>query len=67
MSPDRPLHPGLDAAQDARLRAWLPDVELVAVCDIDPAKARSAAGRFKAGRHYTDAATMLREASDSAA
>ena len=30
MSSDRPLHPGLDAAQDARLRAWLPDGELVA-------------------------------------
>ena len=45
------------------LNAWasIPDVELVAVCDIDPAKAASAAQRFGAGRHYTDAATMLRE------
>ena len=41
--------------------AWatIPDVELVAVCDLDPAKAESAAERFGATRHYTDAATML--------
>jgi predicted dehydrogenase len=45
------------------LNAWasIPDVELVAVCDLDAAKAESAARRFKAGRHYTDAATMLGE------
>ena len=45
------------------LNAWasMEGVELVAVCDLDPAKAASAAQRFGAGRHYTDAATMLRE------
>ncbi len=45
------------------LNAWasMSDVELVAVCDIDAVKAEGAARRFGAGRHYTDAATMLRE------
>jgi predicted dehydrogenase len=45
------------------LNAWasIPDVELVAVCDLDPHKAASAAARFGARHHYTDAATMLRE------
>ena len=45
------------------LNAWasIPDMALVAVCDLDPTKAASAAKRFGAGRHYTDAATMLRE------
>ena len=45
------------------LNAWasIEGVELAAVCDIDGAKAESAARRFGAGRHYTDAATMLRE------
>jgi predicted dehydrogenase len=45
------------------LNAWasIQDVELVAVCDLDPHKAASAAARFGAPRHYTDAATMLRE------
>jgi predicted dehydrogenase len=45
------------------LNAWasIPDVELVAVCDLDSAKAENAARRFGAGAHYTDAATMLRE------
>ena len=45
------------------LNGWasIPGVELVAVCDLDPAKAASAAKRFGAGQHYTDAATMLRE------
>ena len=44
------------------LNAWasIPDVELVGVCDLDPAKAEDAARRFGA-RAYTDAATMLRE------
>jgi predicted dehydrogenase len=45
------------------LNAWatIPDVELVAVCDLDPAKAESAKQRFGAGKAYTDAAAMLRE------
>lgn len=45
------------------LNAWasIPGVDLVAVCDLDSAKAASAAKRFGAGQHYTDAATMLRE------
>ena len=45
------------------LNAWasIPDVELVAVCDLDPAKAESAAKRFGAARYYTGAAVMLRE------
>ena len=45
------------------LNAWasIPDVELVAVCDLDPAKAERAANRFGAAQHYTDAAAMLRE------
>ena len=45
------------------LNAWatIKDVELVAVCDLDPAKAESAKQRFGAGRAYTDAAAMLRE------
>jgi predicted dehydrogenase len=45
------------------LNGWasIPGVELVAVCDLDAAKAAGAAQRFGAGRHYTDAAAMLRE------
>ncbi len=41
--------------------AWarLPEVDLVAVCDRDPAKAASFAERFGAPLHFTDAATML--------
>ena len=42
------------------LHAWneIDDVELVAVCDIDPEKARAAAARF-GGRAYSDAAELL--------
>jgi predicted dehydrogenase len=45
------------------LNAWasIPDVEVVAVCDLDPAKAAGAAARFGVPKHHTDAATMLRE------
>ena len=45
------------------LNAWatIKDVELVAVCDLDPAKAEGAKQRFGAGQAYTDAAAMLRE------
>ncbi len=41
--------------------AWtrIPEVELVAVCDSDPAKARAYAERFQSARSFTDAATML--------
>ena len=42
------------------LHAWaeIPEVELVAVCDIDPAKAAAAAAQF-GGTAYTDAAELL--------
>jgi predicted dehydrogenase len=41
--------------------AWhrLPEVELAAVCDLDPAKAAGFAERFAVPRHYADVATML--------
>ncbi len=35
------------------------DADLVAVCDIDPAKAKAAAEQFGVPRWYTDAAEML--------
>jgi len=43
------------------LHAWasLPDVEIVAVCDRNAAKAESARTAFGAGRAYTDAAEMM--------
>jgi D-apiose dehydrogenase len=45
------------------LNAWrdmrVDGVELVAVCDIDPAKAKAAAERFGVPRHYSDPAVML--------
>jgi predicted dehydrogenase len=42
------------------LHAWaeIPEVELVAVCDVDPQRAEAAAATF-GGRPYTDAATLL--------
>lgn len=42
------------------LHAWaeIPEVELVAVCDIDPGKAAAAAAEF-GGTAYTDAAELL--------
>lgn len=42
------------------LHAWaeIPEVELVAVCDIDPDRAHAAAESF-GGRAYTDAETLL--------
>jgi D-apiose dehydrogenase len=41
--------------------AWarLPEVELAAVCDLDPAKAQAFAERFAVPRHYTEFAEML--------
>ena len=41
--------------------AWrrIPDVDLVALCDIDPARARAAADRFGVARVYDDVARML--------
>ena len=44
------------------LNAWthLDGVEIAAVCDLDEAKARLTAERFKVGRWFTDAAEMLR-------
>jgi D-apiose dehydrogenase len=41
--------------------AWarLPEVDLAAVCDLDPAKAQAFAERFGVPRHYTDVAAML--------
>lgn len=43
------------------LHAWaeIPGVDLVAVCDVDPAKARAAADRHGVSGVYTDAAAML--------
>lgn len=43
------------------LHAWseIPEVELVAVCDIDPKRAAAAAAAF-GGRAYTDAAELFR-------
>ena len=45
------------------LNAWrdmqADGVELVAVCDIDPAKAEAAARGFGIGRHYNDPAALL--------
>ena len=43
------------------LHAWseIPEVELVAVCDIDPERASAAAAAF-GGRAYTDAAELFR-------
>jgi len=45
------------------LHAWrmIPEVELVAVCDIDPDKAEAARIEFGAGKAYSDAAAMLRD------
>jgi predicted dehydrogenase len=44
------------------LHAWrmIPEVELVAVCDIDPDKAEAARIEFGASKAYSDAAAMLR-------
>ena len=45
------------------LHAWkmIPEVELVAVCDIDRDKAEAARAEFGAANAYTDAAAMLRD------
>jgi D-apiose dehydrogenase len=45
------------------LNAWkyIPDVELAAVCDIEPEKAQKAADQFDARAWYQDAATMMNE------
>lgn len=44
------------------LNAWkmIPEVELVAVCDIDREKAESTRAEFGAAKAYSDAAAMLR-------
>ena len=41
--------------------AWtrLPEIELAAVCDVDPAKAHAFAERFGVPRHYSDVGAML--------
>ena len=43
--------------------AWLElsDVDCVAVCDVDEAKARQTAKNFGIGEFYSDAARMIRE------
>jgi D-apiose dehydrogenase len=45
------------------LHAWkmIPEVELVAVCDIDRDKAEAARAEFGAAKAYDDAAAMLRD------
>jgi predicted dehydrogenase len=47
------------------LHAWTDlaskGIDIVAVCDIDEAKARATADKFKVPRWYTDADTMFRE------
>ena len=47
------------------LHAWTDlkphGIEIAAVCDIDPAKARAAAERFRVPHWYCDAETMFRE------
>lgn len=64
--PQAPLRAGVIGcgffAQN-QLHAWryIPGVELVAVCDIDPEKARAAAEHFDVERWFDDAATMLDE------
>jgi predicted dehydrogenase len=49
------------------LHAWTDlkprGVEITAVCDVDPAKAKAAAGRFQVPHWYSDAETMFRERS----
>jgi predicted dehydrogenase len=46
-----------------QLAAWreLPGVECVAVCDVDPGKARALAARFGISRRFSDAAGMIAE------
>jgi D-apiose dehydrogenase len=46
------------------LHAWkqIPEVELVAVCDIDPAKAEAARAEFGAAKAYDDAGAMMQDA-----
>jgi predicted dehydrogenase len=46
------------------LHAWrhIPDVQLAAVCDIEPEKARAAAQQFEVEAWFEDAATMFNEA-----
>jgi predicted dehydrogenase len=43
------------------LHAWqdIEDIDLVAVCDLDEAKAKRAAQEFGVSKHYTDAESML--------
>jgi D-apiose dehydrogenase len=49
------------------LHAWTDltsrGVEITAVCDVDPAKAKAAAERFRVPHWYSDAETMFRERS----
>jgi len=41
--------------------AHIPEFDLVAVCDLDEGKARSAAKRFGAPRHFTDLDSLLEQ------
>lgn len=52
---------GQIARQHAACVARLEDVQLVAVCDTSPAKARCLAERFGISQHYTDYRAMLTE------
>ena len=68
---DRTTHPlrfgvvGCGFWAQTQLHAWqeMPEVELAAVCDIDPAKAEQTARQFGAPGVYSDAAAMLAQES----
>ena len=51
---------GFMGERHARIYAGLPDVELVAVCDVHEEAARELAERTGAPAHYTDFAELLR-------
>lgn len=50
---------GVIAKTHAAALAAIPEVNLTAVCDIDPARAQAIAGEFGAGRVFTDYDAML--------
>jgi len=50
---------GLWGAQHARVLSTLPEAELVAVCDVDGARAEAMRNRFGANQAYTDVGELL--------